>query len=68
MNKKKKHAGGGRELATAYKLLVVQERMKGTSEKDVAAAFGVSTAAVAKWTNATNARIAPVSHRAVSQL
>jgi transposase InsO family protein len=52
MTRKKKTSGGGRELAAAYKLLVVQERMKGTPEKDVAAAFGVSTAAVAKWTNA----------------
>jgi transposase InsO family protein len=49
---KKSKRGGGREVATAYKLLVVQERMKGTSQEDVAAAFGVSTAAVQKWTSA----------------
>jgi transposase InsO family protein len=52
MAKKKKGRGGGREVATAYKLLVVQERMKGSSMEDVAAAFGVSVAAVQKWTNA----------------
>jgi len=52
MTKKKKPGPGGREVATAYKLLVVQERMKGTPEKDVAAAFGVSAAAVQKWTTA----------------
>jgi transposase InsO family protein len=52
MAKKKKSAPRGRELATAYKLLVVQERLKGTPEKDVAMAFGVSAAAVQKWTTA----------------
>jgi transposase InsO family protein len=50
MSKKKGAKGGGREIAAAYKLLVVQERMKGTPEEDVAAAFGVSKAAVTKWT------------------
>jgi transposase InsO family protein len=52
MAKKRKPGPGGREVATAYKLLVVQERMKGASMEDVAAAFGVSVAAVQKWTNA----------------
>ena len=52
MPKKKKPGVGGREVAEAYKLLVVQERMRGTPEKEVAAAFGVSTAAVQKWTTA----------------
>jgi transposase InsO family protein len=52
MSKKKKEGTGGREIATAYKLLVVQERLKGTPEKEVADAFGVSAAAVTKWTNA----------------
>lgn len=52
MSKKKKTGAGGREVAAAYKLLVVQERMKGTPEKEVAAAFGVSAAAVQKWTTA----------------
>jgi transposase InsO family protein len=52
MAKKKKGGPGGRELATAYKLLVVKERMRGTPEKDVAAVFGVSMAAVQKWTTA----------------
>lgn len=51
-SKKSKGGGGGREVATAYKLLVVQERMKGTAQEDVAAAFGVSMAAVQKWTSA----------------
>ncbi len=50
MSKKKGSKGGGREIAAAYKLLVVQERMKGTPEEDVASAFGVSKAAVTKWT------------------
>jgi len=50
MSKKKGSRGGGREIAAAYKLLVVQERMKGTPEEDVASAFGVSKAAVTKWT------------------
>lgn len=52
MSKKKKRGPGGREIAPAYKLLVVQERMKGTPEAEVAAAFGVSAAAVQKWTSA----------------
>jgi transposase InsO family protein len=39
-------------VASAYKLLVVQERMKGNSPEDVAQAFGVSAAAVQKWTAA----------------
>jgi transposase InsO family protein len=52
MRKKKRQGPGGREIATAYKLLVVQERLKGTPEADVATAFGVSKAAVTKWTNA----------------
>jgi len=52
MTKKKKPGPGGREVATEYKLLVVQARMKGTPQKDVAAAFGVSAAAVQKWTTA----------------
>ncbi len=52
MSKKSKQGRGGREIGTEYKLLVVRERLKGTSEKDVAAAFGVSAAAVAKWTSA----------------
>jgi transposase len=47
---KKKPGPGGREIATEYKLLVVKERMRGTSQEDVAAAFGVSVAAVQKWT------------------
>lgn len=49
---KKKRLGSGREVATPYKLLVVQERMKGTSQERVAAAFGVSVGAVQKWTAA----------------
>lgn len=52
MAKPKKRGVGGREVATAYKLAVVQERLKGTPEADVAAAFGVSAAAVQKWTTA----------------
>lgn len=52
MSKKSKQGRGGREIGTEYKLLVVRERLKGTPEKDVAAAFGVSAAAVAKWTSA----------------
>jgi transposase InsO family protein len=52
MTKKRKAGPGGREVAEAYKLLVVQERMRGTPEKEVAAAFGVSMAAVQKWTTA----------------
>ena len=39
----------GRELPTTYKLAAVQERLRGTREEDVAKAFGVSAAAVAKW-------------------
>ena len=50
MSKRKRRGPGGREIAPAYKLLVVQERMKGTPQEDVAAAFGVSAAAVQKWT------------------
>lgn len=50
MSNKKKPGIGGREIAAAYKLLVVQERLKGTPIEDVAAAFGVSGAAVQKWT------------------
>jgi len=50
MTKKKRTGSGGREIATAYKLLVVQERLKGTPVKEVAEAFGVSEAAVQKWT------------------
>jgi len=50
MARRKGRGPGGREIATAYKLLVVQERMKGTSVEDVAAAFGVSAPAVQKWT------------------
>lgn len=49
---KKGNRGGGREVATAVKLLVVAERMRGTAQEDVAAAFGVSVAAVQKWTSA----------------
>lgn len=49
--KRKPGAGtGGREIAAAYKLLVVQERLKGTPVEDVGSAFGVSGAAVQKWT------------------
>jgi transposase len=50
MSKRKRRGPGGREIAPAYKLLVVQARMKGTPQEDVAAAFGVSAAAVQKWT------------------
>ena len=50
MAKKKRQGGGGRDIAAEYKLLVVQARMKGTPQEDVAAAFGVSGAAVQKWT------------------
>jgi transposase InsO family protein len=52
MAKKKTRGVGGREVATAYKLLVVQEPLKGTPQEDVATAFGVSAAAVQKWTTA----------------
>jgi transposase InsO family protein len=52
MAKRKKRGVGGRDVASQYKLLVVQERLKGTPEKDVANAFGVSAAAVQKWTTA----------------
>jgi len=50
MANRKRQSRGGREVAAEYKLLVVQERMKGTSYEDVAKAFGVSVAAVQKWT------------------
>jgi transposase InsO family protein len=43
---------GGREIATEYKLLVVQQRMKGAPVDEVARAFGVSGPAVQKWTKA----------------
>jgi transposase InsO family protein len=36
----------------AYKLAAVQERLRGTKQDDVARAFGVSSAAVAKWMKA----------------
>src|SRR5262245_33868949 len=42
----------GRELTAAYKLLVVQERLRGTRILDVATAYGVSGAAVQKWVKA----------------
>ena len=42
----------GRELPAAYKLAAVQERLRGTRQEDVAKAFGVSGAAIAKWTKA----------------
>jgi transposase InsO family protein len=44
--------GAPRDIPPDYKLLVVQERLRGTSDKDVARAFGVSVAAVVKWTTA----------------
>jgi transposase len=43
---------GGREIGFEYKLLVVQERMRNTPPDEVARAFGVSKAAVDKWTAA----------------
>ena len=46
---KKKFGRPGPELPAEYKLAAVQERMRGTSETDVAQAFGVSKAALAKW-------------------
>ncbi|MDB4955613.1 MAG: Helix-turn-helix domain [Myxococcales bacterium] len=52
MANRKRQAPGGPEIAAEYKLLVVQERMKGASVEDVAKAFGVSAPAVQKWTKA----------------
>src|ERR1041385_2021734 len=46
---KKKFGRPGPELPAQYKMAAVQERMRGTSEADVAKAFGVSKAAIAKW-------------------
>lgn len=41
--------GAGREVPVEVKLRVVEERMRGTRQEDVARAFGVSVAAVTKW-------------------
>jgi hypothetical protein len=38
----KRQGRGGREIAVEYKLLVVQQRMKGAPVDEVARAFGVS--------------------------
>jgi transposase InsO family protein len=46
----KRQGRGGREIAVEYKLLVVQQRMKGAPVDEVARAFGVSAPAVQKWT------------------
>ncbi len=54
MTRAKKPRVGG-ELPVAYKLAAVQERLRGTTESDVAKAFGVSGAAVGKWTRAFRA-------------
>jgi transposase InsO family protein len=51
-NKKQGKRGRPRDIPADYKLLVVQERLRGTDQNDVAKAFGVSAAAVAKWTTA----------------
>src|SRR5262245_22274013 len=40
---------GGREVPVEMKLRAVQERLRGTPQRDVAKAFGVSEAAVTKW-------------------
>ncbi len=52
MSKKSRQDDAVGEIGTKYKLLVVRERLKGTPEKNVAAGFRVSAAAVAKWTSA----------------
>src|SRR5258708_1619267 len=52
MAHRKRQGRGGREVAAEYKLLVVQERMKGSPLDEVAKAFGVSGAAVQKGTMA----------------
>ncbi|MBL9017388.1 MAG: IS481 family transposase [Myxococcales bacterium] len=44
---KKPHTGP--EHPVEYKLAAVQERLRGTKEHDVAKAFGVSPACIAKW-------------------
>ena len=42
--------GAGREVPVDVKLRVVEERIRGTRQEDIARAFGVSVAAVQKWT------------------
>jgi transposase InsO family protein len=44
------------EYPVAYKLAAVQERLRGTKEEDVAAAFKVAKATIAKWVKAFRAR------------
>src|SRR5438132_6103133 len=56
MANKKNKGTGGREITTEYKLLVVQARLKGATVEDTAKAFGVSGAAVQKWTKAFRER------------
>ena len=46
---KKKMGRSRPEFPAAYKLAVVEARLRGVDEADVASAFGVSGAAVAKW-------------------
>jgi transposase InsO family protein len=52
MANRKSGRGGGREITFEYKLLVVQERMRGTPADEVARVFAVSKAAVDKWSTA----------------
>ena len=56
MANKKSKSPGGREITTEYKLLVVQARLKGAGVEDIAKAFGVSSAAVQRWTKAFRER------------
>jgi transposase InsO family protein len=48
--------GAGREVPIDVKVRVVEERLRGTPQEDVARAFGVSGAAVSKWLSQFRAR------------